>query len=371
MTDPTPIIELIHLRKEFNGLAAVEDMNLEIQEGEFLCFLGPSGCGKTTTLRMIAGLETPTRGEVRLRGEAITHLPPQKRNVGFMFQNYALFWHMSVHDNLAFGLRVRGQSEEQIYRVVRRVASDLELGDLLHVRASRLDLSAMQRVAMARVLAVEPEVLLLDEPLNNFRPGLREIMRGELKRWQKQLGRTMIYVTHDQEEAMTLGDRILVMSQGRAEQLAAPRDIYEKPANIFVAGFIGRPPMNMLEGELVTEAGTPIFARPDLRLDLAPLTRTLEDSGVQGKVILGVRPTDVLIANQESRPRRLSEPLSAAVDLVLPLGRKKIIHLGLNGDVLKMVLPGEARIAKGDSLRIAFDLDHLHLFDPQTGRAIV
>lgn len=371
MADPAPIIELIHLRKEFNGLVAVEDLNLEIKEGEFLCFLGPSGCGKTTTLRMIAGLESPTRGEVRLRGEMITHLPPQKRNVGFMFQNYALFWHMSVYDNLAFGLRVRDKDPDEIDRIVHRVASDLELESLLQVRASRLDLSAMQRVAMARVLAVEPEVLLLDEPLNNFRPGLREVMRGELKRWQKQLGRTMIYVTHDQEEAMTLGDRILVMSQGRAEQLAAPREIYECPANLFVAGFIGRPPMNVLEGELIKENGVHRFVRPGLSLDLSPMAKALKESGVQRKVILGVRPGDVVLANQEAQARRLSDAFSASVDLVQPLGRKKIIDLSLNGDVLKMVVAGDSRVAKGDSLLIAFDLDHLHLFDPSTGRAIV
>lgn len=368
----SPIIELIGLRKEFNAVVAVADLNLEVREGEFLCFLGPSGCGKTTTLRMIAGLETPTRGEVRLRGQSITHLPPQKRHVGFMFQNYALFWHMTVYENLAFGLRVRKRMPAEIDRVVRRVAANLELEDVLNVRAARLDLSAMQRVAMARVLAVEPEVLLLDEPLNNFRPGLREVMRGELKRWQKQLGRTMIYVTHDQEEALTLGDRILVMNEGHVEQIASPREIYQRPANLFVAGFIGRPPMNMLQGQLAREGERLSFLRPGMRLDVSAFRRALESAQVGGDLILGVRPSDVLPINGQPPPaRHLSQGLPARVDLVLPLGRKKIVDLRLDGESVKMVLPSAVTVSRGDMIQVAFDLDRLHIFDPRSGRAII
>jgi ABC-type sugar transport system ATPase subunit len=247
------LLELQELRKEFDGFVAVEDLDLTIQAGEFICFLGPSGCGKTTTLRMIAGLETPTSGEIYLRGRKINDLIPQRRNIGLVFQNYALFWHMTVHDNLGFGLRIRGVSREETDRRVRNMAERFELESLLPVKARRLDLSAMQRVAVARTLLTDPHLLLFDEPLNNIRPGLREMLRAELKRLQKELNRTMIYVTHDQEEAMTLGDRILVMNAGKAEQLDTPRQIYLHPKTLFVADFIGRPSMNFIEAEFQEE----------------------------------------------------------------------------------------------------------------------
>ncbi len=365
-----PIIRLVNLRKEFDGLVAVDDLNLDIFEGEFLCFLGPSGCGKTTTLRMISGLETPTDGEIHLRGRQITHIPPQKRNVGFMFQNYALFWHMSVYDNIAFGLRVRGESKEVIAQTVQRISSNLELEGLLDVRASRLDLSAMQRVAMARVMAIDPDVLLLDEPLNNFRPGLRETMRGELKRWQKQLGRTMVYVTHDQEEAMTLGDRILIMNQGRYEQLDTPRRIYHHPANLFVAGFIGRPPMNFLEVDYVVEGEKGFFVRQDFRMDVTHLRREIESAHLEDGLILGIRPNAVLMHHPgEETPARIS-PISVSIDLVQPLGRKKILDLRANGDLIKMVIPGTYQVSQGESIQVVFDSSRVHIFDRQTKKVL-
>jgi multiple sugar transport system ATP-binding protein len=399
------IIRLERLRKEFGDLAAVEGLDLEVGEGEFLCFLGPSGCGKTTTLRMIAGLETPTSGEIYLRGERITQLPPQRRQVGFMFQNYALFWHMTVYDNLAFGLRVRRADPATLDRKVREVAAGLELEPLLGVRAARLDLSAMQRVAMARVLAIEPEVLLLDEPLNNFRPGLREIMRGELKRSQRQLRRTMVYVTHDQEEAMTLGDRILVMNAGRAEQLEAPAAIYSHPANVFVAGFIGRPPMNFLNVEYRREGERAVLERAGLRFDVTPLREVIERGTDGRRLVLGIRPQHLRLAGEagetaaggghgavpgqppEAHDRGSEAPagamaapsaftrgpaptLTATVDLVQPLARKMIVDLRADGESLKMVLPSGARAARGDALRVSFPLERLHLFSAESGEAL-
>ncbi len=362
------IIRLEGLRKEFDGVLAVQGLDLRVREGEFLCFLGPSGCGKTTTLRMIAGLETPTAGEIYLREKKITRLPPQERNVGFMFQNYALFWHMSVFDNLAFGLRVRRTAPGQIDRRVREVADMLELAQVLDVRAAKLDLSAMQRVAMARTLAVDPDVLLLDEPLNNFRPGLRERMRGELKRWQHQLGRTMVYVTHDQEEAMTLGDRILVMNEGRSEQLGAPRYIYEHPANLFVAGFIGRPAMNFLEVEFKREGEAGLLQRDGLRLRLPrDLTAALE-SLPSSRLVLGLRPQHLRIA--ENGTAREGGVFRAVVDLVLPLARKQVVDLKLGDELIKMVLPADRPLLVDDAVSVAIDADRIHLFDRDTGRAI-
>ena len=363
-----PLIRLENLRKEFNGLIAVNDLSLEVGEGEFLCFLGPSGCGKTTTLRMIAGLETPTAGDVYLRGRRITHLSPQERNVGFVFQNYALFWHMTVFDNLAFGLRVRGVPSPEIHQRVQEIATNLELSDLLEVKAAKLDLSAMQRVAMARTLVTDPQVLLLDEPLNNFRPGLREVMRGELKRWQMQLGRTMVYVTHDQEEAMTMGDRILVMNAGRCEQLDTPRAIYRHPVNLFVASFIGRPPMNFLPVHYVVENDRAFLVRNQLRWEVTPQRATIEDRISSPELVLGIRPEHILPADEAPAPG--SQIIPAEVDLVQPLARKKIVDLKVEGTLIKMVLPGTHLIRPGETIRVIFDPHHLHLFDHATERAI-
>jgi multiple sugar transport system ATP-binding protein len=380
------IIRLERLRKQFGELAAVQGLDLEVGEGEFLCFLGPSGCGKTTTLRMIAGLETPTSGEVYLHGERITDLPPQRRHVGFMFQNYALFWHMTVYDNLAFGLRVRGADLATMDRKVREVAAGLELEELLPVKAAGLDLSAMQRVAMARVLAIEPEVLLLDEPLNNFRPGLREILRGELKRSQRQLRRTMVYVTHDQEEAMTLGDRILVMNAGRAEQLDAPAAIYSRPANLFVAGFIGRPPMNFLTVDYREDGRRALVERAGMQLDVTPLRPAIARAIHGPRLVLGIRPQHLRLAGDgpPSEAGPASEgawraagsggpapTLTATVDLVQPLARKSILDLQADGDRLKMVLPGGIRVARGDRLQVSFPLEDLHLFSGESGEALL
>ncbi len=364
-----PLIGLERLRKEFNGLVAVEGLDLQVSEGEFLCFLGPSGCGKTTTLRMIAGLETPTSGEIYLRGQRITDLPPQARNVGFVFQNYALFGHMTVYDNLAFGLRVRGLPPEEIDRKVRDVAAILELSELLGQKARRLDLSAMQRVAMARTLATDPQVLLLDEPLNNFRPGLREAMRGELKRWQVTLGRTMIYVTHDQEEAMTLGDRILVMNAGRCEQLDTPRRVYHSPANLFVASFIGRPPMNFLEVEYRAEDGRAFLVGEHLRWEITGRRAEVEARMSAPQLVLGVRPEQVHLAQHDMASP--VEGIPAVVDLIQPLARKKIVDLRIDGGLIKAVVPAVMPLTTGDRLCLSFDLSHLHLFDRASGRAIL
>ncbi|MFN3763492.1 MAG: ABC transporter ATP-binding protein [Anaerolineae bacterium] len=365
------LIRLERLRKEFNGVIAVEGLDLDVIEGEFLCFLGPSGCGKTTTLRMIAGLETPTAGEVYLRGRRITHLPPQQRNVGFVFQNYALFWHMTVYENLAFGLRVRNVAPADIDRRVKEIAASLELADVLHERARRLDLSTMQRVAMARTLVTDPEVLLLDEPLNNFRPGLREVMRGELKRWQMHLGRTMIYVTHDQEEAMTLGDRILVMNAGRCAQLDTPRHIYEHPANLFVASFIGRPPMNLMNVRYIVEGEKAFLVRDSLRVEVTPLRERIEHA-LRGEteLVLGVRP-EHLSFGPFPEEGWVQFSLPAVVDLVQPLARKKFLDLKIGDALIKMVVPGTATFRQGEHFPVGFPLHRIRLFHPITEEAIL
>ena len=366
------LLELCELRKEFYGFVAVESLDLKIKQGECICFLGPSGCGKTTTLRMIAGLETPTSGEIYLRGRRINDLIPQQRGVGLVFQNYALFWHMTVFDNLAFGLRIRGVSREEMDKNVKSVAERFELESLLKVKARRLDLSAMQRVAVARTLLTDPHLLLFDEPLNNIRPGLREMLRAELKRLQKELNRTMIYVTHDQEEAMTLGDWILVMNAGKVEQLDTPRQIYMHPKTLFVADFIGRPSMNFMEMEYQKERGKTSFKWNGFTWNIEEKDLNLEERHLEGKkVVVGIRPEHILLAEEAERAGIKVEPLPGVIDLVQPLGAKKIVDLKHGDHLIKMVSSSDYAFKKGDEISVIFDPRRIHLFNPKDGRAIL
>lgn len=362
-TEKKVLVALKGVRKEFNGFVAVDRMDLEVYEGEFLCFLGPSGCGKTTTLRMIAGLETPTEGEIYLAGERITYLPPQQRNIGFVFQNYALFWHMTVYDNLAFGLRLRKKPRKEIDRKVREVARRFELEDVLKKKAAQLDLSSMQRVAIARTILIEPHLLLLDEPLNNIRPGLREIMRADLKRMQRELGRTMIYVTHDQEEAMTLGDRILVMNQARVEQLGPPMEIYQRPASLFVAGFIGRPPMNLIPVEYRVVDGQAWVVWRRHRWSVEGIRSQVEESSPEGGLVLGIRPEHMRL-NPDGRG------IPARVEVVQPLGRKDVVTLKVEEISLQAVVSGEVGLRGGMQVGIELPSSEIHLFHSGTGKAV-
>lgn len=362
-TEKKVLVALKGVRKEFNGFVAVDRMDLEVYEGEFLCFLGPSGCGKTTTLRMIAGLETPTEGEIYLAGERITYLPPQQRNIGFVFQNYALFWHMTVYDNLAFGLRLRKKPRKEIDRKVREVARRFELEDVLKKKAAQLDLSSMQRVAIARTILIEPHLLLLDEPLNNIRPGLREIMRADLKRMQRELGRTMIYVTHDQEEAMTLGDRVLVMNQARVEQLGPPMEIYQRPASLFVAGFIGRPPMNLIPVEYRVVDGQAWVVWRRHRWSVEGIRSQVEESSPEGGLVLGIRPEHMRL-NPDGRG------IPARVEVVQPLGRKDVVTLKVEEISLQAVVSGEVGLRGGMQVGIELPSSEIHLFHSGTGKAV-
>lgn len=357
------LLALKGIRKEFNGFVAVERMDLDVYEGEFLCFLGPSGCGKTTTLRMIAGLETPTEGDIYLAGKKITYLPPQQRKIGFVFQNYALFWHMTVYDNLAFGLRLRKLPKDEIERRVREAARRFELDQVLKTKAARLDLGTMQRVALARTLLTEPHLLLLDEPLNNIRPGLREIMRADLKRMQRELGTTMIYVTHDQEEAMTLGDRVLVMNQGRVEQLGTPMEIYLKPASLFVAGFIGRPPMNLIPVKYEVDEGHAWIKWGRNRWPVDSIRQQVEEANPEKGLMMGIRPEHLKL-NWEGRG------ILARVELVQPLGRKDIITLNVENTSLQAVVPSEVELSEGAYVGVEFPLEAIHLFHTGTGKAV-
>lgn len=351
-------ITLDRLEKRFGEFGAVEDLTLEIADGEFVCLLGPSGCGKTTTLRMIAGLETPTSGEIRFDGVRMNDVPARRRGVGLVFQNYALFTHLSVYDNLAFGLRVRGEPSQDVDRAVRETAALLELEPLLETSAGRVDLSTMQRVALGRTLITRPRVLLLDEPLNNIRPGLREAMRGELRRLQQELRQTTVYVTHDQEEALSLADRVAIMRTGHLEQVGAPDEIYGRPVNTFVAGFVGSPGMNFV----------PVIAQPrEGRMELVSGGMRIRADRWAGRLAAGVR----LVAG--IRPEAIqigTGSMRARVALVQSLGSEQIVELSVDGHTVKALVPTRQSFSAGQNVTIEFAPQRIVLFDARDARAL-
>jgi len=362
-----------HVNKVFpGGTVAIDDLSLEVPDGQFMILVGPSGCGKTTALRCVAGLEKPTSGTIRVGDRVVNDVTPRDRDIAMVFQNYALYPHMTVYKNLAFGLRQRKTEKAEIERRVRSVSTMLGLGDLLKRRPAQLSGGQRQRVAMGRALVREPSAFLLDEPLSNLDAKLRVQMRAELKRLHTRLGITTVYVTHDQIEAMTLGDRIAVMSNGKLQQLGPPQELYDEPTNLFVAGFIGSPPMNLIRGR--AEGG---------RITASDLT--FERAGVaDGDVAVGIRPETVV---QESDGLPSFEFL---VDVVEPLGDEVVVHgstagttveTGAEEEELPTMLEGSrapitarfdpgVRFHHGDRMQLGVPPDRLHLFDLRTGAAI-
>src|SRR5438477_5106360 len=311
-------VTLEHVTKRFpNGTVALNDLSLEIEDGEFLILVGPSGCGKTTALRIVAGLEKPTGGRIAIGERVVNDVTPRDRDIAMVFQNYSLYPHMTVYKNLAFGLKERRTPKPEIERRVSEVSSILGLDELLTRRPAQLSGGQRQRVAMGRALVREPKAFLMDEPLSNLDAKLRVQMRAELKRIHQRLGITTIYVTHDQVEAMTLGDRIVVMSAGEVQQIGRPQEVYKEPVNLFVAGFIGSPPMNLLRGSARggrVEAGELALSR---------------DGVPDGDVVVGVRPEALALAN-DSMPS-----FDFVVDVVEPLGDEAVIHGTTVGAVME------------------------------------
>ncbi len=356
-------VRLENVSKYFGRVAAVIDLNIHVRDGEFVALLGPSGCGKTTTLLMIAGIYKPSRGRIFFDDEDVTDLPPKDRNVGMVFQSYALYPHMTVYDNIAFPLKLKKTPKSEIDRKVREVARLLQIEELLDRKPGQLSGGQQQRVALGRALAKEPDVLLLDEPLSNLDAKLRVYMRAELKKLQKELGVTTIYVTHDQVEAMTMADRIAVMNKGRLQQFDAPEVLYNRPANLFVAGFIGSPPMNFVEGSVVERNGEYFFEAGGFKVRLpAELGRI---GAERGEVVLGVRPEDLEIYRRDGLGG-----VEASIYVVEPLGRDSIINVKVDGTVLKILAPAEIRVEPGQTVRIRFKPSRIHLFDKKTGRRL-
>ena len=342
---------------------AVDSVSLEVAHGEFMILLGPSGCGKSTTLRMIAGLESITSGSLEIDGRQVNDVPAKDRDIAMVFQSYALYPHMSVFDNLAFGLRRRAIAGSEIERRVRDAAATLGLAELLARKPHALSGGQRQRVALGRAIVRDPKVFLFDEPLSNLDAALRVGMRGELARLHRRLGATMIYVTHDQVEAMTMGERICIMNGGRVAQIGRPLEVYRDPADTFVASFLGSPPTNLLPARLDGDGGTLVVGAS--RLALGGTMAACARSANGAELVLGVRPEDVRIDGAAAHA-------SAEVVAVEPLGAETIVRTRLSGIAQDLLVrTGRTATAQvGDRLPLAFDLAAAHLFDPVTTRRL-
>jgi multiple sugar transport system ATP-binding protein len=346
-------LEIDNVRKSFGKVDVLKGVDLDIQDGEFVVLLGPSGCGKSTLLRIIAGLEDQTAGRISIGGDVVDHLPPARRGIAMVFQSYALYPHLDVAGNWALGLKQAGTAREVIDERIKEAARILELGPLLDRRPSELSGGQRQRVAIGRAIVRHPGVFLFDEPLSNLDAALRAQVRFEIGRLHKQLGATMVYVTHDQVEAMTLADRIVVMHEGVVQQVGSPSDLYRTPANLFVAGFIGSPKMNFLEGR-AGEAGRIDLARGGA-LPVAELQRPL------GDVVLGVRPDGFAVGSGETAPVR------GKVVLNEYLGRESYLHLELEeGSRIVVEVPPENTVRLDEVVGLDLKPRAAHLFDAGT-----
>ena len=344
-------LELHGIAKRFGAASILAGIDLALADGEMLVIVGASGCGKSTLLRLVAGLETPSAGHVVLDGRDITHLDPAARDIAMVFQNYALYPHMTVFDNMAYALRIRGLSRAAIAQEVQAAADLLGIGALLARKPAQLSGGQRQRVAMGRAIVRHPKLFLFDEPLSNLDAKLRVQMRAEIRRLQRRLGVTSLYVTHDQVEAMTLGDRLLVLEGGRAAQLATPMEVFARPADVYVAGFIGAPAMNFLPAALLPGGAVRLSGG-----EVIPLSC----GAPAGAVTLGIRPEHVSLADNG---------IPLAVELVEPLGSETLVHGRMaDGTALLAKLPGAAPV--GERVAVALAPDALHLFDAVSGRRL-
>ena len=346
------------------GVVAVQRSNLEIRDREFMVLVGPSGCGKTTTLRMIAGLEEITEGEVIIGGRVVNNVLPRDRNIAMVFQNYAIYPHMTVYNNLAFGLRQRKVARKEISRRVNDAARILGIGELLDRRPRALSGGQRQRVAVGRAIVREPAVFLFDEPLSNLDARMRVEMRKEIKLLHQRLQTTIIYVTHDQVEAMTLGDRVCVMSEGHIEQVGPPVEVYDCPRTMFVAGFIGTPPMNFLKGRLLGENGRAVFLHDDFRLALPERFASFLEGCAGRNTQLGVRPEDLRRGGARAQRGAF---IPGAVQLVEALGNEQLVYLGVGDATLICRLDSHIRVTPGEEHAYVPNPEKLHLFDSDTG----
>ena len=356
-----------HVTKKYGEVLAVNDLNLEIQDGEFMVLVGPSGCGKTTSLRMIAGLEEISDGTLKIGDRVVNDVAPKDRDIAMVFQSYALYPHMSVYDNLAFGLKLRKVPKAEIDRRVKEAAGILDLGKYLDRKPKELSGGQRQRVALGRAIVREPAVFLMDEPLSNLDAKLRVQTRAEIARLHQRMGTTFVYVTHDQIEAMTMGSRISVMSDGLLQQVGSPQELYDHPVNRFVAGFIGSPAMNFVdvtltgsgEGATLEATGISIPVPARLREAVGPTTGR--------KLVAGFRPEHLDLTSIASGS---GATLQAHADVVEYLGNEELLHVNVGGGDLVAIVGAEHRVRPGDALTLQLNLEKLHLFDPETGASL-
>ena len=357
------VVRLDHVRKSFGAVEVIKGVDLDITSGSFVVFVGPSGCGKSTLLRMVSGLETTTAGQIAIDGRDVTRLPPGERQVAMVFQSYALYPHMTVEENMSFGLRMAGAPKEEVRRRVMRAAAILQIEPLLQRRPKQLSGGQRQRVAIGRAIVRDPKVFLFDEPLSNLDAALRVQMRVEIARLHAEIGATMIYVTHDQVEAMTLADTIVVLNHGVVEQTGAPLDLYEKPANRFVAGFLGQPGMNFLDAGVTHREDRAVT----LSLPAAAIALPVAVPPKAGnRLTLGVRPDAIALGSPGT-----AGAIPARVEVVEHLGAETVVYAAVDGasDLVTVSVQGKSPLRHGEAVHLHLDPARCHLFDA-AGKAI-
>ena len=363
-----------HIYKIYPGATApsVTDFNLEIQDKEFIIFVGPSGCGKSTTLRMIAGLEEISKGEMYIGGRLINDVPPKDRDIAMVFQSYALYPHMTVYKNIAFGLELRKTPKDEIDKRVREAAKILEIEHLLDRKPKALSGGQRQRVAMGRAIVREPKVFLMDEPLSNLDAKLRVQMRVEISKLHQRLQTTIIYVTHDQTEAMTLGTRIVVMKDGIIQQVDTPQNLYDKPCNLFVAGFMGMPPMNFIDCKVVKSGSDVLlmFGSHSIKVPDTKAAKLIEMNYIDKEVILGIRPENIHDEQLfiESSPESI---IDAKINIYEMLGAEVYLYFTIDQFDITARVNARTTARPGDTVQLAFDLSKIHIFDKETEQVVV
>jgi multiple sugar transport system ATP-binding protein len=367
-------LEINGLRKRYGNVEVLKDINLDLDKGGFLVLVGPSGCGKSTLLNTIAGLETITAGEIRIDGQSVEGLHPSQRDIAMVFQSYALYPNMTVAGNIAFGMEMRGVPKPERERAIAEVAKTLQIEHLLNRRPSQLSGGQRQRVAMGRALVRDPRVFLFDEPLSNLDAKLRVDMRTEIKRLHATTGKTIVYVTHDQIEAMTLATKIAVLKDGVLQQVGSPSEIYNSPANLFVADFMGSPSMNLLQARVASENGRPVLklaqnGTREVTL-AAPSTMTAVSLAAGRDLILGIRPEAITDRDGADRNARAIEMVEGVVDVVEPAGADTFVVTQLGGKALTARMRSDVQVRAGEPMAFAFNLDKAVLFDPQTGARV-
>ena len=358
-------LTLENVTKQFGrSVVAVKNLSLHVHDGEFLVLLGPSGCGKTTAMRMVAGLEAVTEGTILIDDADITDLPPRKRNVSMIFQNYAVWPHMTVYQNISYALRLKRMPNNEIDVVVKQVAGMTKIAELLERYPSQLSGGQQQRVAVARAIAVKPKIFLMDEPLSNLDAKLRVSMRTELKAIHVKTEATTVFVTHDQSEAMSMADRIVIMRDGEIVQMGTPEEVYDESASVFVADFIGTPPTNFMEVELTAVNGGYQVVNPHFSLKLSAETGSMLKDHGKKNLVAGIRPENILLVDRQDAI------LSTSCLVVEPQGSHQVIAIELDDQMLKIVAPAQPKIDAGETIHLAFHDDAIAFFDQETGLRI-